>query len=153
VWETLAALLLYCTGANFDTLTDYYHCEQFSTGNHLTRLGQLAPLLKEATHDDWRLLERIVEHLPSSAEVDHFRVQVLSLAATTGAMPDEEVQSALQFIFQGRDDERHFSDTAHLAELAFKLPRLPVAVLRQTIRGALAAGELYLEDQPDDGDD
>lgn len=147
VWETLVALLLSCTGADFESLPDYYRDVPSS---YLNRVARLAPLLTEAKREDWQLLERIVEHLPLEPAVQDLRVQVLSLAAATGSIPADELQAALRLIFEGRDDDLFGEDRLQLLERAFEAPGLPVAVLRQTIRAALAATEEQLALDPDD---
>ena len=149
VWETLIALLLHCAGRDFDALPDYYcyfDADEFVPVMPMARLGQLAPLLTEATLDDWRLLERLAEFLPLTEPLQRLRLQTLSILAEEGNMPIGELRASMRRIFQGRDEDLH--DLLPVLQWAFKLPGLPVAELRQTIRREITAvpddlGELF----------
>lgn len=131
VWEALLAWLLYCIRAH-----PYLKTEDLATVRRLTSL------LKQAGREEWLLLERIVEHLPSSPAVQELRLRVLSLVATSGLIEGEELWAALRKIPEGRDDDLDSDNQSQFLQLAFELPGLPVAALRQTLRGALASAEV-----------
>ena len=140
VWETLIALLLRCTGRDFDSLPDYY-CylgEEFVPVMPMTRLGQLAPLLTEATADDWHLLERLVEFLPLTEALQRLRLQVLSILSLNEDLPPEEVRNSLRGIFEDRDEDLSDWLLLEILPWAFELPGLPVAELRPMLRRGIA---------------
>ena len=83
----------------------YFREDEFLPAVPMARLGQLSPLLTEATPEDWRLLEWLAEYLLLTKALQRLRLKTLSVVAQEGAIPLGELRTSLTRIFEERDED------------------------------------------------